>query len=353
MNNKQTTLTEVAYWTRKIIKISGILIIFLLIGGFSFRILSNQWKKSHPPPPPPPDTLFGTLPKFKFQEPKKKPDKFSLETVTNQLPELPNQAKVYFILPRKSKILAFEEMQSIATRLGFISQPEKIKEDLFFYKNPLDNSRLTINPLTQNLEYEYPFQTDQTIINQNLPPNVNQITQKALGFLQRIGMKKDDLNPEGKITLYQLTATQLLKAPSISEANLAKVDFFKNNLEENVPILPPSLNDSNISVWVSGEGSKEIVKAKFIYFQIDKEKFSTYPLRSISQAWEELQNGHYHLAKISDRFLPEQKIAIRKIYLAYLDPDYPFEFLKPIYVFEGDNEFVGYVEAVSPEFLSE
>ncbi len=350
----QNNLTNVAYLIRRGIKTFIFLIFFLLIGNFVIRIAVNYWKKAHPPALPPPDVLFGTLPKTKFEEPEKKPTQFSLETITNQLPEMPSQAKVYFIVPRKSKIFAFEETETIATKLGFTGEPEKAREDLFVYKNPLDGSKLTINVLTQNLEYEYPFQADQTIINQGLPTNADELNKKAVGFLQKIGMEKDDLNLEGKITLYQLTATQLLKAPSISEANLARVDFLRKEIAEDLPILPPSLNEPNISVWVTGgKGSKEVVKAKFIYFPVDKEKFSTYPLKPISQAWSELQNKLYHLSKINDNFSPEQKIAIRKIYLAYLDPDYPFEFLKPIYVFEGDNEFVGYVEAVSSEFLSE
>jgi len=277
-----------------------------------------------------------------------------LETIDSQLPTIPPQAKVYFIVSKKSKILAYDITKALANKLGFTNEPEKLKEDLFLYKNMALSTKLTINPITQNLEYEYAYQNDQTIINQLVPQSPDQINQKALEFINTINAVKPDLNSAGKVKLYKLTASQLVKADSLSEANIARVDFFRNNIEKQTPILPPFLDNPNISIWVSGNaGSHDIVKAKLIYFEIDKEKYSTYPLKPISQAWKEVQSQQYHLAQLDGTASADQKIAIRNIYLAYLDPDYPTEFLQPIYVFEGDHNFKGYVEAVSPDFLAE
>ena len=46
-------------------------------------------------------------------------------------------------------------------------------------------------------------------------------------------------------------------------------------------------------------------------------------------------------------------ITIRKMFLGYFDPDVYQEYLQPVYVFVGDGDFVGYVPAVSGEYLVE
>jgi hypothetical protein len=44
-------------------------------------------------------------------------------------------------------------------------------------------------------------------------------------------------------------------------------------------------------------------------------------------------------------------VTIRRIYLGYYDSLTPQEFLMPIVVFEGDGGFLGYVQAVTNEWL--
>ena len=47
------------------------------------------------------------------------------------------------------------------------------------------------------------------------------------------------------------------------------------------------------------------------------------------------------------------EIKIRRIYLAYYDAGIYTEFLQPIYVFEGDNDFVAYTPAITSNYYSE
>lgn len=41
------------------------------------------------------------------------------------------------------------------------------------------------------------------------------------------------------------------------------------------------------------------------------------------------------------------------MFLGYFDPDVYQEYLQPVYVFIGDDDFVSYVPAVSGEYLVE
>ena len=350
MNSQPNSLTEIAYYSRNTIKwgLISIASAFLLIS--TIRLAASAWKTRHPPPPPPADTAWGSLPVTKFEEPSVRPEGFYLETISGDLPQTPSQENVYFIFAKKSKILAYEDTKFIAGKLGFSTTPENPSEDLYVYRNPSSGSQLKINPLTLNFEYQYPFRSDQTIISQKLTNTQNAITS-AYSYLTSAGVAFEDINPQGKITLYTLTPTSLNKAPSISEANLARIDFSRNKIGE-YPILSQNLEDPNISLWVTGESSsKAVVQAKFIYFPYDKEKVSIYPLKPITQAWDELLAGNYHQTNLEN--YQSGKVAIRNVFLAYMDPHYPMEFLKPFYVFEGDNKFVGVVEAISSEFLAE
>ena len=262
---------------------------------------------------------------------------------------MPTQAKIYFIISQQSRLLAFDQANSMARQLGFANPPKK-STNLLIYAKPAGEI-LTVNPLTRNFNYSYPFEKDQTIISQSLPPNLDQLHQTALSFLQNIvSAPLDFINP-ADISFYKLTAAGMQAAASLSDANLARVSFRRQDIGGH-PILPPTMDNPNVSVWVSGGGSHNVVKVKFIHFPIDREKFATYPLISIQQAWENLKSNRYHLAQIDPHYKEKQPIVIRKVFLAYLDPNYATEFLKPIYVFKGNFNFLGYVEAVSPEFLN-
>lgn len=346
-------LTLTAYRTRQIIKATLIFTAVFFTLKTSFSLAIAYWRQHHPPPPPPPNVAFGKLPPlFSFKKQGERPTNFSLETVEGGLPSLPSQAKVYFVLPQESRFLALEKTNQLARRLGFVQEPEKLKENLYRYHNPVTNTTLTINPLTWSFKLSYPYLTDQTLTTFYLPPSNQEIINSAWTMLTKINREHPDITQDKvEVHYWKLTPTKLVPAPSLSEANLAQVNFFREKIEGQYPIYPPNLNQPNIWALVSGAPSenKKIVQFQYTYFPIDKEKFATYPLKPIEQAWEELKKGEYHLAKIS----PQKKstpVVIRKIYLAYLDPSQPTNFLQPIYVFEGDNDFVAFVAAVSVEW---
>jgi hypothetical protein len=62
----------------------------------------------------------------------------------------------------------------------------------------------------------------------------------------------------------------------------------------------------------------------------------------------DLKSGNYWTAKD----ITDSNVTIRKMYLAYYEPTTLTNYLQPIFVFEGDNNFVAYVSAVTSKYVS-
>jgi len=90
------------------------------------------------------------------------------------------------------------------------------------------------------------------------------------------------------------------------------------------------------------------VEISYVYFPVEKEIFGTYPLKPVTQAWNELQQGQGYIANLGQN--EDGQVTVRKVYLGYYDADTPQHYLQPIYVFEGDKSFFAYVPAVEPKW---
>jgi len=347
-------LTRTAYITREAVKYTTLSVVVLLILRSGLGMFRAYWRSRHPLPPPAPDVAFGQLPALEFSKIKPKPKKeFVLQTISGTLPKFPSQLKVYFVVAQKSRFLALEKTNEVAKNLGFSSPPEKVSDDLYRYHNKTINITLTINPLTKTFLYTYPYLNDQTLITLPLPSQ-ERIMTDSLKFLNKTGQRQPDLTfNSAEIKFWRIENKQLKSAPSLSEAHLAQINFFRDPIENQYPIYPQDLDQANVSLILSGDtGQRQIVEGRYTYFFVDLEKSATYPLKPITQAWEEVQGGQYHLAKVN-KTIDSQTITIHEIYLAYFDPHYPTNFLQPIYVFEGDHNFFAFVPAISIEWVAE
>jgi len=150
-----------------------------------------------------------------------------------------------------------------------------------------------------------------------------------------------------KVEFFKFQQGNLVPVIALSETQVARVNFFRKSLDE-LPILPPNPKKSLITFLItnSTDPNKKMVEANYTYNQIERETFSTYPLKSSAQAWQELQAGQGYIANLGNN--QEGEITIRRIYLAYFESEQPQKFLQPIFVFEGDNSFYAYVSAVEP-----
>jgi len=340
------TLTQTAYLSRKIIKYGSIAVVCLLILRSIYITASTYWKKSHPPPLPAPTVSFGVLPKLKFPARTNLPPiALKLETISGSLPTLPDRTKVLFMPQSGSNLLAWDNAKAWAKNLGFSKEPETIdKFNFHFLTETTPATTLNVNVLTRNFHLVYDWKNDLGILSQGNLPSESQAINQAKSFLDNSGISTQDLSSAEAIFL-KYSNGNLLTTLFPSEANFVKINFYRQSIND-IKILPPNPKDSNIFVIISSSTTqgKSIIEVKYTHFPISFENFGTYPLKDANTAWSQLAAGKGFIASLGNN--PEGKVTVRNAYLAYYDSEEYQNFLQPVIVFEGDNDFFAYVPAV-------
>ncbi|MBL7159321.1 hypothetical protein ISS85_02520 [Candidatus Microgenomates bacterium] len=347
-----SSLTKIAYYTRKAI-ILGIIgmISFLILKGL-LNLGINQWQASHPNPTPAPNVLFGKLSEIKFPQSKYSyPQDFVLEIIGGQLPEASSSAKVYQIPKKLPSLLASRRAQEFANRLEFKNGPvSKTPTEYSFIDPKTPLKTLDIDIVNYNFVLKYDYLKDEGVFQEGSPPQPQQAKDEANKFFQSTNNFPPDFRQgEIKTTLLRFSGKELLPATSLSKTNVIRVDFLRSGVE-GVPVLPPEFDQSSVFAIVSGSRIKEkkIIWAEFEYFEPNYQTSASYPIKTINQAWEELKTGQGFISRWQKN---KQRAIIREAYLAYYDaPEYQ-NYLQPIFVFEGDEEFVAYVPALATDWL--
>lgn len=349
-----TNLTQTAFYMRRLLKIGVFLVLLLIIFRTSLKITSRLWLKYHPTPPPPPTVAFGKLPKLSFPENPKVADKkfsFKLETIQGGLPKLSDIGKVYFMPKEGSNFLSLDRASEWAKKIGFTNEPQQINESTYKWTTQTSPSTtLEMNIFTGNFKLRYEYENDQELFdNKNLPTN-QQAAQEAKNFLTTNDLLKNDLeNGSATFNYFRFDVSDLVPAVSLSEADFVRVNLFKADLDE-MKILPADPKKSLISFLFSGSRvpGKRIIEINYTYYPVEKAAFATYPLKSITQAWNQVQAGE---ASINLGQNEGEQITIREVYLAYYDSADYQPYLQPVYVFAGDKDFTAFVPAIESSWM--
>lgn len=342
------TLTEVAYYTRKSVVYGGIGLAALILLRITWGVFSSWWTERNPPAPPPPTMAFGVLPELKFPE-GEDPGSINLrlETITGSTPDLGSQGKVYFMPAFRANVLGLELATEMAIKLGFLFAPTRLDEQLYEWTREGElPGRLTVDLVTGHFSFRSRWYRDAEITTARAPSE-NQAVQTARNYLRSIDLLAADLaTGPTEVDFFQAGADEFTPTVSRSEANFALVHLFRANIEE-FEVVTSDPDQALVQVTVSGaRGEKQVVEVRYRYSPVELERAATYPLQSTLKAWKQLQAGQGYIARLAVR---AGMTAVRKIELGYYDSDIPQEFLQLVYVFTGDNSFVGYVPAVSEE----
>ncbi|OGY18769.1 MAG: hypothetical protein A2900_02025 [Candidatus Chisholmbacteria bacterium RIFCSPLOWO2_01_FULL_50_28] len=345
------TLTEASYYSRNIIKYGSIVVVILLAIRIGVAVFTTWWKRLHPPPPPPVTVEFGKLPAL-FPSTEKPEIKFRLETATGKLGEFGPQALVYLIPAKRGNLLALERATDLAKKMEFISEPTNSGTLYRWTKDKPLPSSLEIDIVSGDFTFDANWRVEPQLLTTSIAPSESEAIASARGWLSGMGLLEDDLEVgETRVTYLKVLGTDVVIAASPSEAQFVRVDLFRVNLED-ARILPSNPDDGLVFVVALGSryGRSQVVHGEYRYFPVDYTQTATYPLISVDTAWKRLAEGKAFLA-----ILPKDlsEIAIRKVSLDYFDPPEAGLFLQPIFVFEGDGGFVGYVAAVSDEWIQE
>lgn len=346
------TLSQISSETRSLAKWGGITlgaVIFLFI---LFKLGVMVKDALYPTPLPPPTVGYGKLPQVDF--PKQKELKnfvYSVDTVSGNLPNFPDRVNVYKMIKSQPDLLALKKAQEKLSKIKFDSTPILVSKNIYRFttSSPFPET-LSYNIFTSDFTLTSSYLTDSNISSgKNFPTDVSVISDTAQNFLSTIESLQEDLDLERiKTELLTFKNYVLMPTTSISGAQAARVYFFQNN-KNKLPIFYTDPNTSPINLLITGgESQPQVVEAKFTYQKASDES-ETYPIRTASEALDELKNGNGFIASNP---MKKDSISITNIYLAYYISENKQDYLMPIVVFEGNENFFAYISAIKDEWIS-
>ncbi|MCL5411721.1 MAG: hypothetical protein M1150_03190 [Patescibacteria group bacterium] len=358
------TLSEVAESCRKFIRwgIVGIIALFILISLWNAAY--NYWQATHPKPPPKPTVAFGKLPVLSTP-----PSlvnltnlKLTLETINGKTPEVPTILPVYVMPHPQPNLLNDENAKKVALAFGFKNDPTVNSKTEYLWNDPnLPNQSFKINPLNGNFEYRYDYVNDPSVLNKPLSIKKEDAINLARGFVGSHVSLPDDLSgASSSVEFLKITqgAEEVVDSPS--DGNAIRVNLSRKDLEfrdKKYPLITPSPKVSLVRVLISPSEDKRVLTVNYVYWPIEIQNSSTYPIKTAEQAWGEIQNGFGTLVYLERPNLVSA--GIQNISLAYYDDEQPQNFLQPIYVFSGigytkdglRSSFIIYLPAVTGEYI--
>lgn len=348
------TLTETAYQTRKAINWAILALVAYIILRLLWSIFVSIWIAIFPPKAAPPNHAFGKLPAIQFPQNTSSPSgslTFQLETIEGTVPKASSSATVFFMPKSASNLLALTKATEFAKRLDFTKEP--IQETKYIYRfedtdAPLRKLRYDI--VSKNFILRYAYENDMSVFSERNIPLADAAKLEAKSMLQTYGVYEDDIeNGTSTVQFLKLSGDKLIQTTSLSQADSIRVDFFRAPVADT-EIFTPYPGEGSISFVFSGSKNvkKRILQFAYTFWPIDYQTTATYGLKESSLAWTELQNGEGYIARYPKK---GTTALIRKVYLAYYDSLDPQTYLQPVFVFEGDDDFLAYVPAVEAMWI--
>lgn len=349
MNN----LTETSYYARRAINWSILGIIGYILLRIVWTIVVAIILYLFPPKAPPPNHAFGVLPKISFPQ-QASPSgtmTFQLETIEGTVPQSSDSATVYFMPKSSANLLALPKTQKFAESLQF--NPKEIQETKNIYRfNDTEYSLRTLrfDIITNNFTLQYAYGFDQAIFTDNSTASIEKIKKEAKDFLMNNRLLPSDFSEDLlTATFLTLVGDTLVQTPSVTKANAIQINAQRSNIG-GVPVYYPTPDQSPISMIYSNSPieKKRILSINYTYWPIEYQTYATYKLKTSQKAWEELQGGLGYIARYP---VQGTNAVIRSVHLGYYDSITPQTYLQPIFVFEGDDGFLGYVPAVATPWI--
>ena len=324
------TLTQAAQLTKRSLLSLIILSILGISGLIGYQIWYQNYLKSLPPEEPYAEERFGQLPKLNILAKVVSTSNYtySLDTTTGGLPsDLPKVLRVYFIPQTGISVLAPKKAQELAKKLGFNLGVEIISQTVYKYTNET-GSYMTIDLNTNNFKIQRVIKVmDGLESTSSAKPTTSTDQVRIVGdfknFLASKGLLADELN-KGISKIID------------NEINLFPADF------AGFKIVTPSLRQSLVRATLTEVPSEEKYSSiNYTYWIIDKTESSSYKLKKIEDAFNELKSGRGSIIIEPSKI----QVSISNIYLAYYQDEQYTPYLQPVYVFEGSN-FASFVPAI-------
>ncbi|MGH7245494.1 MAG: hypothetical protein ACREGI_01005 [Candidatus Levyibacteriota bacterium] len=326
--------------------ILGVVLLFIVIrlGGVITNIL-------HPTPPAPPTVSFGKLPPPVF--PKNVTGQklsYQLNTVSGALPTFTDRATVYKLEQPQPDLLALQDATTLVAKSNFSNSPVALSESLYQWTNADTLPKtLTYDIVSHNFSLTSNYLSDTNVMGATNLSDEQAAINTANTFLENFSSVFSDIdNSKTKTTLFSINNNALVPASSLSTAQVIRVDYFQKNIE-NTPVYYGNPQYGNISIFVaSSDVAQQVVEAHVFHMNVS-EINATYPIKSAQTAFDDLKKGNAYIASYDGT---SPTVTIRSVSLGYFIPDSITQYALPIIVFQGDDNFTAYVNAVTDVFVS-
>ena len=277
---------------------------------------------------------------------------FILDTFdgTANIDSASSSAQIYFIPAQKASFGFLPQVYSMAKASGFDTQisQHQVNADIAEFSDGKRNLQVNINNF--NFTYNFSITKDDGLSSSNIPEETT-IEASATGFLTSMGSYNEELARGKRNVIYlkfdqEKNEVQPLESPD--GANMAEVDYFLPDFDSFPVVTSNYYNSPNYVMIGFTETAPIVIKSQVRIFPMIQDKVGVYPIKSSQQAWENLKSDQGYVVSSSKN---EGDIKIKRIYLAYYQPDIYQEYFQPVYVFLGDNKFVAYVTALTNEYI--
>lgn len=321
------------------------LLFFVILFRFIFAIKEHFF----PTPPPPPTIVFGKLPDIIFP-PSVSSTTFSytLDTIDGGLPVFSDRANVYPIAQPQPNLLSLQRASENVSQVGFPASAIQNSPQLYEWQEAGDITKtLSYDIVTNN------FMLTSDYLEKNNPYDsqlINKAVVAATDFFTKLGVPFTDIdNTKTTITQLNVQNGALVPATSIATTQIARVDFFQSNIGK-LPVLYAHPPFSTLYALVnSATFDGEVVEAQNTHKDVLITSMATYPIITSQEAFTQLQEGK---AYIGAYYGKTNAVTIKKIYLAYYMSPEKQQYLLPIVVFEGNDGFFAYLNAIKSTWIT-
>jgi len=328
------TLTQTAVITKRAIIIIVVSFFLLVFGKIGWEIYYRYTLSQLPPPTQSAEQKFGSIPAIIFPTSKSNSANFSysVDTTTGELPNFPKLIKVYFIPQAGLSLLAPDRAKSLAQKLNFLNGPDNPTPEVYRFTDQ-NSGELIIDTPTGNFYYNLSLADATPSGNLNLVKKDKIIEDFKKFLADKISLPDSISSGRGEIMISDNPKTGVI--------SLIPADF------DNLPIITASYNQGLIRADITLTESDmplKYIKVNYTFWPIDPTTFSTYPLKTSTQALSDLKTSRAYVSLSSTNF----HISITSVKLAYFETEYYTPYLQPVFVFEGPG-FVALVPAISTQ----
>ncbi len=298
-----------------------------------------------------PEARFGKVPHISFPENSlQKNFTYTINTLPGDLPTFPDRVNVYQIPAPQPNLLALERAKQRVADVGFFSQPTPITDTLYqWIETSVLSKKLEFDILSLNFGLDSTYLTPEASMSAGSLPLDTKATEMTTNFITKLSSFPGDIDQgKTKITYYIIADGKLKEIPTRESAQILRVSFFQNNLAE-LPIYYPNPPFSTMNLLVGGgeQFSPTVIGGLFTHYTPDSS--STYAIKTSQQAFDDLKNKRGYIASHNGS---SNNIVITDVKLGYYAPYVSQGYLLPIIVFEGEEGFLGYVEAIADNWLT-